>query len=201
MGCDIHLKLEQRRIHPEKGANKIPEWEKRWIGAGVTYGGEFSSQIYSMFARLGNVRNYENVKSNEIRGFPDDASVNTKSAYGLRIIEDSKWEKLGYDSPWCDERVIKKSEALKKAEGKSGVLMNLFGGEGDVDCIKDIWSFHSPNWCTTKEMEWAIKKVFYDKKKKCYKGDYIDWMGLLGAMKGIEKDGNWECRAVFWFDS
>ena len=32
-------------------------------------------------------------------------------------------------------------------------------------------------------------------------GDYIYWAGLLGLMKGIESSGDYECRAVFWFDN
>lgn len=200
MGCDIHLKLEQRRICRDKDGREIPSKRGRWETAGVTYSGEFSERIYSMFARLADVRNYEDVKSLEVRGFPEDASTGVKEAYGLRVIDDEDWEKFGYDSPWREEKAIKRSEAEELSKERNGIWMNVWY-EDKPDYIKDLWNWHTPSWCTTEEMEWAIKKVFWNKKKKRYEGSYVDWTGLLGAMKGIEADGNYECRAVFWFDS
>ncbi len=32
-------------------------------------------------------------------------------------------------------------------------------------------------------------------------GDYIEWVALLNTMKGYELSGEYECRAVFWFDN
>lgn len=29
----------------------------------------------------------------------------------------------------------------------------------------------------------------------------IEWLGLIGTMEGIESSGEYECRAVFWFDN
>lgn len=60
---------------------------------------------------------------------------------------------------------------------------------------------HSPNWCTTQEMEDAIKEIFWNEEMQQYVGDYIEWLALLGAMKGIEQNGAYECRAVYWFDN
>lgn len=60
---------------------------------------------------------------------------------------------------------------------------------------------HSPNWCTTQEMEDAIKEIFWKEEIQQYVGDYIEWLALLGAMKGIEQNGAYECRAVYWFDN
>lgn len=62
-----------------------------------------------------------------------------------------------------------------------------------------VSDWHSPNWCTTAEMEHAIETVFKENGK--YSGDYIAWLGLLGLMKGLETDGRYECRAVYWFDN
>lgn len=61
--------------------------------------------------------------------------------------------------------------------------------------------YHSPNWCTTQEMEKCFNDVFLNLKDGTYEGDYIEWMALLGAMKGYEASGEYECRAVFWFDN
>ena len=32
-------------------------------------------------------------------------------------------------------------------------------------------------------------------------GDYIEWAALIGAMKGYEASGEFETRAVYWFDN
>ena len=54
---------------------------------------------------------------------------------------------------------------------------------------------HSPNWCTTQEMEDAIKEIFWNEEIQQYV------FAFLGAMKGIEQNGAYECRAVYWFDN
>ena len=60
--------------------------------------------------------------------------------------------------------------------------------------------WHSPNWCTTQEMEKAVNETFYDKDQGWH-GDYEEWVALVGAMKGYEISGEYEVRAVFWFDN
>ena len=60
--------------------------------------------------------------------------------------------------------------------------------------------YHSPNWCSVSEMEECVEKVF-KKENGEWSGDYIEWMALLGAMKGYEASGEYEVRAVFWFDN
>ena len=51
------------------------------------------------------------------------------------------------------------------------------------------------------EMENAIKEIFWNEEIQQYVGDYIELFALLGAMKGIEQNGAYECRAVYWFDN
>ena len=49
-------------------------------------------------------------------------------------------------------------------------------------------------------MKQAVKEVFYHEGEG-WKGEYVEWLALAGAMEAIESDGNYECRAVFWFDN
>ena len=50
-------------------------------------------------------------------------------------------------------------------------------------------------------MEQCIREIFYNEEKKQWQDSFVEWFALLGAMKGIETDGLYECRAVFWFDN
>ena len=59
---------------------------------------------------------------------------------------------------------------------------------------------HSENWCTTQEMEDCVNRVFIN-NDGTFECGYIEWLALLGAMKGYEQSGDYECRAVFWFDN
>ena len=46
-----------------------------------------------------------------------------------------------------------------------------------------------------QEMEDAIKEIFWNEEMQQYV------FAFLGAMKGIEQNGAYECRAVYWFDN
>lgn len=59
---------------------------------------------------------------------------------------------------------------------------------------------HSYNWCTTEEMKNSFNTIFKDENGN-YVGDYIEWLGLVSYMEGLESSGEYECRAVFWFDN
>ena len=48
-----------------------------------------------------------------------------------------------------------------------------------------------------KSGEDCYKQVFKDS----WEGDYIEWAALIGAMKGYEASGEFETRAVYWFDN
>lgn len=49
------------------------------------------------------------------------------------------------------------------------------------DCINQVFKDENGNWKST--------------------GEPYEWLALLGAMKGYEATGEYECRAVFWFDN
>lgn len=55
----------------------------------------------------------------------------------------------------------------------------------DVEYVSDP-DWHSPNWYTTQEMEEYVNKTFKN-EDGTYKGDYIEWLALLGATKGYEQ--------------
>ena len=78
-------------------------------------------------------------------------------------------------------------------DNADSVLVERYGWAHFVD--PDI---HSPNWCTPKEMTKAVEDVFkFDKDT----AQYVDWLALAHYMTAIESTGNYECRAVFWFDN
>lgn len=202
MGCDIHLHVEYRRRKEEKVVIREAEYneEGNVVKQELSYNldtdwkkfqaygfEEFSDRIYGMFAVLSNVRNYNDLPPIEIRGFPQDASIPVQLKYLLRIVKDDEIEKYEdrYDYSVCSE------SNANKWGGKRFTI------NGDEYTEHPDW--HSPNWCTTAEMEHAIETVFKENGK--YSGDYIAWLGLLGLMKGLETDGRYECRAVYWFDN
>lgn len=189
MGCDIHLKLERRlikdKVWNEYYTEKAGEWKSCYIIDSKKCWGD---RIYGMFAQLANVRNYNGLEHIPIRGFPDDASYDTKECYGKRVSESDNhedcndWEYSARDAEeWVDD-------GYSKYYKVNNILY--------CSCP----DFHSPNWCTTKEMEDCINKLF-KKEDGNYSGDYLEWLALLGAMKGYEASGEYECRAVFWFDN
>ena len=59
--------------------------------------------------------------------------------------------------------------------------------------------WHSPNWCTAQEMEQCVTQLFFRDGE--WIGDYFEWKILSDVMKLYEESGEYECRAVFWFDN
>ena len=49
-------------------------------------------------------------------------------------------------------------------------------------------------------MENAIEEILLQENGN-YSDDAEEWLALLGAMKGYEMSGEYECRAIFWFDN
>lgn len=173
MGCDIHLHVEYRLKNKEKNI------ESNWKA--FQYADyEFSYRDYNMFAILANVRNYIEVKPIEIKGFPLDASFGVKRKYHLEVMPDDKYND---DYEWaCSESQAKRWRSTRCIiEGREYIIHP---------------DYHSPNWCTTEEMEQSINTIVGN-----YERGGIEWKGLLGLMKGLESDGRYECRAVFWFDN
>lgn len=140
-----------------------------------------------MFAILANIQNTWHLKHLPLRGFPEDTCDETKSCYSYDLIEDF------IEVEPTDERIINKSTAEKWVNKGLSTYIEVFG-------CKMVTSpeYHSPNWCTTKEMEECINKIFL--KNGNYTGNYIEWLALLGTMKGYEYSGEYECRAIYWFN-
>ena len=190
MGCDIHLKLEMKK-------NGQTEWES----VRLTRYENWSDRIYGMFARLAGVRNYgDKVQIVPDRGFPDDACDDTKTAYSYIVVSDEEWEEKKSYFESSRLYYVKESRANDWVESGYSQEMKPFGNIKFKKITGPDW--HTPNWCTTNEMEKCIKDCFYNKEGKIYPhADYIEWFALLGAMKGVEQSGEYECRAVFWFDN
>ncbi len=188
MGCDIHLRLE-KRLKKEKVWNEYYTEKCEWQGCHIFGSGRtWGDRIYGMFAVLADVRNEWGYDHIPIRGLPEDASNATMRCYGYQIkdvIKNEYEEKNYYQTSKAEKWV---SEGLSKFYTINGIKY----------CSSP--DYHSPNWCTTQEMEDCINKIFKDKNEN-WEGEPYEWLALLGAMKGYEATGEYECRAVFWFDN
>lgn len=216
MGCDIHLKLEMRQvrrsymlidkfeedgIHKEIVETPYNSYSANWHSVRLTRGDCWGDRVYGMFAKLADVRNYFRKKINPIpqRGFPKDACDDTKSAYSYIVISDDEFDANKDYYEYSDTHYINESKANSWLKDGLSEEMQPFGNT-DLRKITDP-DAHSPNWCSTKEMEECIKEIFWNEEKQEWIGDYVEWFALLGAMKGVEYNGVYECRAVFWFDN
>lgn len=178
MGCDIHLYLEKRCRRFEQNG-----WSP------CSFDGEFSERIYGMFAALNNVRNYREMEHLVDRGLPADIAWKTFSGYYNRVLSKDEIKKgiSGYSE----------EDAKRWEEEGSSTIINK---NGFNYCSDPDW--HSPNWCTTKEMEMCFRRVFMKENGGFIEhADYEEWLALLAYMKAIEISGQYECRAVFWFDN
>lgn len=175
MGCDIHLRLE---IKSKKRENSI--WEPcRILGYSNSV---WSVQNYLMFSLLADVRNIGDLPHLPLRGLPHDAANDTLKCYGFVVATKAEYE-------WQ----VSKENAERWV--KLG-LSHYYEINGTKYCSDP--DAHSENWCTTQEMEDCINYVLRD---AILKSCYYEWLALLGAMKGYEQSGDYECRAVFWFDN
>lgn len=215
MGCDIHLKLERRlkkdkkhviikakydnngkEISPEKcWIEKADKWKQCYL---FGYHSVWSDRVYGMFARLNDVRNNWDIEPLEDRGFPDDATGDTIFSYSYIVVSDEDYDKnedrYGYSSLYYTSE-SEANEWVKK--GYSKWISNPDNKDMKLVTGPD---WHSPNWCTTQEMEKAVNETFYNEDQGWH-GDYEEWVALVGAMKGYEISGEYEVRAVFWFDN
>ena len=218
MGCDIHLKLEIRQIanaYETRGVFKDGEireelisvfpdsYARNWHPVRMTSHCCWSDRVYGMFAILADVRNHFSRKIVPImqRGFPEDACENTKDAYCCFVVSDEKYDtNPDYYKNSCFSWVPEREANVWVEKGYSKEIDTKPFGNSTIRRISGP-DWHSPNWCTTKEMEDCIKEIFWNEKEQKWTGDYIEWFALLGAMKGVESSGSFECRAVFWFDN
>lgn len=188
MGCDIHLRLE-KRLKKEKVWNKYYTEKPEWQNCGIINSGKtWSDRIYGMFAVLADVRNYWELEHLPVRGIPKDACNSTLSCYGKEV-------KDTINDAWEDGHCYLASKAEKWVSRGSSHYYELYGRKY---CSSPDW--HSASWCTTQEMEHCICTVFKS-ETGLFQGDPYEWLALLGAMKGYEATGEYECRAVFWFDN
>ena len=200
MGCDIHLYLEKRLKAPTKVILDTAKYNDKGeeIKKEISYMNydiswhkchvidNWSDRVYGMFAKLSDVRNYNNIQTIPIRGFPEDASDSVKSQYGFAVT-DKDTEVYNWEAH------ISNAEKWVK-EGCS----NYYDLNGRQYVSHP--DYHSPNWCSTTEMEQCIDSVFKDENGNL-RGDYMEWLVLLNIMKAYESTGQYECRAVFWFDN
>jgi len=180
MGCDIHLRVEQRlKVNP------YPSEPHIWNSCG--FRGEFSSRIYGMFARMADVRSHGNSYKVQFkpRGLPDNMSYSTEETFYLYVTDDK--EIADYES------FVSRDEAEQWVnDGDSKWIDEDHGRVSDPD-------FHSHSWLTTQELRQCFDDCF--RQDGSYKGDYVEWLGLVSLCEGIESDGIHECRVVFAFDS
>lgn len=189
MGCDIHLRLEKRlkkdKVWNKYYTEKAGEWSNCYIFKSSSEWG--SERIYGMFAVLADVRNYDKMEHLPLRGLPEDCCKATLRNYCLYI---SPVKKDVYYEWECDKD--KADEWVKNNLSRYYTLDN-------VQWVSNP-DYHSVSWCTTQEMEMCINEIFKN-EDGVYDGDYIEWLALLWTMKGYEVSGEYECRAIFWFDN
>lgn len=181
MGCDIHLRIEAR-----KRVNPYPSDRHEWHNVGIL--GEFSYRLYGMFARMANVRAHDTYKVQfEPRGLPDDMTDwATCESFYLQIIDNKETAEWG-------EHYCLKEDAEKWVErGYSKWVDENHRRVTDPD-------HHSHSWLTTQELRQCFDDCF--KQDGTYRGNYVEWLGLVSLCEGIESDGEHECRVVFAFDN
>ena len=186
MGCDIHLRIEER-----KKVNPYPNDQHEWYNVGIY--GEFSCRIYGMFARMATVREYYGVNCKvqfEPRGLPDElTNWTTCESFYLHVTDDKNAVE------WGNHYCLKKKAEEWVAKGYSKWV------DEDHRTITDP-DLHSHSWLTTQELRQCFNDCF-KKKDGTYKedSDYVEWLGIVSLCEGIESDGIHECRVVFAFDN
>ena len=180
MGCDIHLRIEQR-----VKSSDTKDWD------GVGFSGQFSSRIYSMFARMADVRSYgDNYKVKfEPRGLPTDICYSSAEQFYMTVTDDEG--AIEWGGHYC-----RKEDAERWVEnGYSRWADESHRRVTDPD-------YHSYSWLTTQELRMCYDDCF-KREDGTYKpfADYVEWLGLVSLCEGIESDGVHECRVVFAFDN
>jgi len=185
MGCDIHLRVEMR-----KKVNPYPNDKHMWYNTG--FKGEFNSRVYGMFARMANVRSYNdnyNIQF-EPRGLPSDITDwATRESFYLYVTDNEA------AANWGGHYCLKEDAEKWVERGYSEWVDENHRTVTDPD-------LHSHSWLTTQELRQCFDDCFKqeDGTYKPY-SDYIEWFGLVSLCEGIESDGIYECRVVFAFDN
>lgn len=148
---------------------------KHWM----SFGGRINpGRIYGMFAKLADVRNgWAIVPISEPRGVPQDMAGNTFEDYSMYISDTE------------GDRYVTADKAAKWVENGSSVYLRDGKFVSDPD-------WHSHSWCTTSELEIAVKETWKENVNDCK----TEWDVLVDIMKSFERHGN-KVRLVFWFDN
>lgn len=185
MGCDIHLRVEQR-----KKVNPYPNDRHEWYHVG--FYGEFNCRVYGMFARMASVRDYGNdykVKF-EPRGLPNDiTNWATRETFFMNVTDNKE------AAEWFRNHCLKEDAERWVKEGYSEWVDENHRRVTNPD-------LHSHSWLTTQELRQCFDDCFKE-EDGTYKqyGDYVKWLGLVSLCEGIESDGIHECRVIFAFDN
>lgn len=181
MGCDIHPYLDFFRSNDEKDEPYVQ-----------SFGALHISRDYALFAIMAGVRNYDNALEPiaEPRGLPEHNSYVVNGDNTL-YITDRETDESGYTT---------RERAEKWVASGSSKWVN----EGQTRVTHPDW--HSHSWLTTAEMEEVIRRyvAYYENHADTYyrgRKPAPEVYGIVGAMKGIEADGKYTARLVYWFDN
>lgn len=174
MGCDIHMYVEYTYT-----AGRLKE-PLIWSSFGS---GFLGNRNYQLFGYLAGVR-YNPKNALLPKGLPKELAYISDHDTKLYITEDGEGE---------HETTMKKALAWNKERG-----CQLYKGRNGKVTWVDNPNWHSHSWLTTNEFASVLKR--YSKDEDGW-GEPIDYKGMLGAMRAIEKDGYYVARIVFWFDS
>lgn len=168
MGCDIHGYVETR------------QHDKWWAFTGTLS----LPRDYLMFTLLAGVRSTgEESPLIPPRGFPGDASYETKDEFGLHITE--------HECQWGDCHITTQQQADKWVSG--GYSFPI----GDTQISSP--DHHTPSWLTAHELAHIIAVREITKGGSLYPLG-AEYRGLLTLMASFEELGR-SPRFVFWFDN
>lgn len=188
MGCDIHAYLEYRSKVADTAYPKTTNMflndknELTYKNATYNFYATLSlSRYYTMFAKMADVRNYEEIDSETPKGLPSDASMIIIHEALLYILSNN-------DTP--RDSSCRQMDAERWLSAK----ISLPVYSGDKPCYLTNPDWHSHSWLSMNELSRIIKSF----KKKSDAG--IEYLGILDLMKSFDKHG-FEMRLVFWFDN
>lgn len=198
MGRDIHLCVEKRRckkgwLKYYKPTPNYKEYEKaftpvgpdsEWESCAISFFRPWGERYYGMFDKLMNLKREF--------GLPKDVHIRTFYESVLRVVPD-----LIYNDD--DFETISESAANDLIiSGWSKEITHPNAPAGDKFITHP--DYHSAKWCSCKELEDAVKEVFFEDEIGEYIDDSNEWFALIGYMKGLEMAG-YETRCVFGFDN
>ncbi len=173
MGCDIHAHIEYFVEHPQI----TPRWDH--------FAAPWVQRNYNLFGIIAGVRSALGPLYTP-RGFPNDASMETREAYSDRIVD---WR--------CDcgeSHTINKANVSPRAEH----LLD----ESGVDTGRVVGAdWHTPSWLSKDEFTISLSRLMeiespdtiYREGETILSPELIAIRATLAAFK--------KSRLVFWFDN